>query len=917
MMKTHRKQILTIQLLLLLLTSFIVATINTFQGQKYIINNVFTSNKNNSSIISEQFNNYLLITENHLKSLTPTLEVLIEEYDQSTLPYHKIQNSEKLYSQIFQLINDNMGFESITLLYQDDEGKELFFEYGDVKKSINRTDEISTDTQLTDSSLFYITDPSNPILDTCSDNSIGMVYQTLRLTSISCLNLSNPYLKTELDDSLIYLVGDDYVRVIQGHLSNSTLRKVSNRIQNEQNFFIEDQYHVSSVKTINDASIITFNDITELNHYWYRFLTINILFSLLISVLSFFFFKHFASYITGSIENLIYQIKDKQDFNAIDNSIIQTKKNWVSRFIENLPIRLKIFFYLFISVTVPFIIMISFSIINLTYSIQDRTDFSNHLLTELTANNINDQLNLTEDTLDLILVDDLLQLYLIGQEDYMIRKSGLTISSISQAQLNDYMLEPFDNEESTTYVKVNTNTLTDKQVIKKSVDYGLLSTLAHSITFFDVNGNVLINSNQFVSYPLDLETIGEFNYQDKYITLTKQINSIYPITKDSEHSAIIQQKIGYAQLVIDPQDIKAIYHQLGHDSKSVVMNRDEPIYFDLNQESEYTQIPNHQVYKKEIRNDWYFVTSSHHSIINEEITTIVLMNLSLLLFLIFMIMTISMVLSKRMTKQLAFIDEQIHSIQDFEQFLYINSRNDEINLLVNSFNTMLERLNHLAQKVQEQTIAYQQLEVTKTEAELIAYQTQVNPHFLFNVFASINIMIKKDRSNEASEMLMSVAKMLKLSIFRNETTVPLNDEVEHLKAYSKIQQIRFKDRIVFDMDIDPNLLNTKMQKFILQPLVENAYHHGVEPIGYGHIKVSITKIKDHLCIMIKDNGKGMDVDRLNKVKYIMSHFDYSEHLGLANVNQRVKIFYGNQYGIEISSKLNKGTLIKLVIPIIY
>ncbi len=243
--------------------------------------------------------------------------------------------------------------------------------------------------------------------------------------------------------------------------------------------------------------------------------------------------------------------------------------------------------------------------------------------------------------------------------------------------------------------------------------------------------------------------------------------------------------------------------------------------------------------------------------------------------------------------------------------------NDEISLLSRGFNSLVYRVEELLGEVKLQ-------QERKTEAELMALQAQIKPHFLFNALESINILAIQNQGKKVSQMVSRLGKILRISIQQQEE-ITLAQELEHLVSYLDIQKFRFEALFDYEIDVPEPMLSCQMLKLTLQPLVENSIQHGFEGIDYmGRIHVSAREEDDdRIALFVSDNGIGMSAAQLAKFKYmqeaaggLLNHPQTGERrgLGVSNVADRIRIRYGPAYGLLICSQLGAGTTIKLVIP---
>jgi hypothetical protein len=247
---------------------------------------------------------------------------------------------------------------------------------------------------------------------------------------------------------------------------------------------------------------------------------------------------------------------------------------------------------------------------------------------------------------------------------------------------------------------------------------------------------------------------------------------------------------------------------------------------------------------------------------------------------------------------------------------------DEIEVLAENYRRMMIRLKKLVGELNEQQAARHKLEITKRElekkekeAELVAFQQQINPHLLYNTFSSVKFMVKMGRASEATSMIEALGRLFKRGIYHGTPLVSISEEVEHTKAYLRIQQMRFDDRFRTEWHLDCGVERLQTVKLTLQPIVENAIQHGLEVRdGVGIVAIHINHVGDDLLISVADDGVGMSPERLSGVRRALSSSERSEMIGLQNVNERVRLQFGPEYGVTIASHEQSGTEVMLRIP---
>ncbi len=235
---------------------------------------------------------------------------------------------------------------------------------------------------------------------------------------------------------------------------------------------------------------------------------------------------------------------------------------------------------------------------------------------------------------------------------------------------------------------------------------------------------------------------------------------------------------------------------------------------------------------------------------------------------------------------------------------------DETDLLVDGFNRMSTQISELIEQVETE-------QARKKEFELQALVAQINPHFIYNSLESINSLAVLQGNKEISKMVVSLGKLLRISISENQQLITLAMEMEHVRHYLDIQKFRFEEQFDYQIEIPESLKHYLTQKLIVQPIVENALYHAIEPMKEKGL-ISITAKEDDRDIMIDvtDNGPGFSLDRLmNLWSKDEGNKNYrGTGVGLRNVHERLRIRFGSRYGILICSSPGHGSTIRIRIP---
>lgn len=292
--------------------------------------------------------------------------------------------------------------------------------------------------------------------------------------------------------------------------------------------------------------------------------------------------------------------------------------------------------------------------------------------------------------------------------------------------------------------------------------------------------------------------------------------------------------------------------------------------------------------------------------------------ISVLVFLILLFVLVN----NRLVKPLQIFYKNIREIRNRKQ-RYLKHPIElggclEIQEIGNEFTEMLQDIENLNKTIFDNTTRLYELELKRQKAELAYLRGQIDPHFLYNTLEVMRKQALEKEVPELAQMAIDMGKIFRYSA-KGEPIVSLKDEVEIISAYVRIQEKRFQGRLkVFHM-IQENLMNLVVMKMLLQPLVENAIYHGIEPkTEKGSIFVGARLENEDLILTVKDNGVGISKEKLDKIREKLQKdtFDTSRHVGIINTHARIRLMYGEKYGLWIDSNEADGTSVFIRIPMI-
>ncbi|WP_429372111.1 cache domain-containing sensor histidine kinase [Paenibacillus sp. DS2015] len=276
------------------------------------------------------------------------------------------------------------------------------------------------------------------------------------------------------------------------------------------------------------------------------------------------------------------------------------------------------------------------------------------------------------------------------------------------------------------------------------------------------------------------------------------------------------------------------------------------------------------------------------------------------------------VVSKLISKRLLHLSKQLNKVSrgDFSANSHIDG-NDEIGQLSRQFNHMVASINELMDQVYESNEQNNKLEIAQKEIKLKMMASQINPHFLFNALESIRMKAHIKGEKEIANIVRLLGKLMRKNLEIGGGRTTLKEEMEIVRSYLEIQKFRYEDRLNFDLVMDPMSMSVNILPLVIQPLVENAIIHGLEnrEESNGLLIVRSLVIEDELYIDVIDNGMGMSLERQEEVR---ASLDAGEsegaRIGLRNVHQRLRLYYGDNYGLTINSIVGVGTTIQFRIP---
>lgn len=316
-----------------------------------------------------------------------------------------------------------------------------------------------------------------------------------------------------------------------------------------------------------------------------------------------------------------------------------------------------------------------------------------------------------------------------------------------------------------------------------------------------------------------------------------------------------------------------------------------------------------QVPQKKYNMDAYSLMPRSLLVQNQRALTKNLIFIALIMIIAATILTI--LVSRGLTKPLDKLMQTIERIKGGETHLRVDIHNrDEVGILGQSFNEMLDQMEVLISQEYETKLLL-------NRAEYKALQAQINPHFLYNTLDTMSSIAQIQNCPEVSGLSQSLSNIFRYSLDMKNPFSTVAKEIVHLKNYIYVMNVRMRDNVKYTFDIDETVLQDTVPRISIQPLVENALNHGLRNTrGEKEIVVCAQVREGNLWISVQDNGVGMDAAKVNEIleKNDINLVEKGSSIGLNNINARMKMLYGKEYGIHVESEVGKGTRIYLKIP---
>ena len=460
---------------------------------------------------------------------------------------------------------------------------------------------------------------------------------------------------------------------------------------------------------------------------------------------------------------------------------------------------------------------------------------------------------------------------------------------------------------------------------------------------YDGVGAELVGNEQSNDWDVLKETSGEIRWfstrsvQVQMLTGRQQKQMIMLGRKIIDVSSL--KEFGYLQIAVDEGILKEFYDTLENDDSNVIIcDTDGNIISDTSNnykkisildhpymqdvvaganagyvEYKENDIPYVAIYSTLNNGNWRIIKQIPKKRLYAEINEIQnVVTYASIMFMIPMFL-ISYIFSKKITEPLKKMIAQMKEVEEGNMDVTVEiSTNRELQDLGDNFNHMIYRIKNLMNEVVT-------TERNKNELELEVLHAQINPHFLYNTLNTIRWMAKLKGENNINDAIVALVKLLRVSISVDKNMITVKEEIDYVESYLLIQKLRFNQMFAIQYDIQPEIENYLIPKLILQPIVENSLNYSIDEAEEKQellqIRIYSEIGKDMVYLIVSDNGVGMEESKLATIlQEDKKDINKFSKVGLNNVNQRVKMYFGEEYGIRIYSKQGEGTRVVIPIP---
>ena len=461
----------------------------------------------------------------------------------------------------------------------------------------------------------------------------------------------------------------------------------------------------------------------------------------------------------------------------------------------------------------------------------------------------------------------------------------------------------------------------------------VLDPMLASLKYFhsDINQITIYTKNNVVKHNTTLAPITEIENEDWY-KIIKGNNDIHWFVSQDEKKVFCARNIptlennyevGVLYVQVDYEKLFESFKQMNDSNYGIFImdelgnnifnfdqfedpNKSRKMTFDefnkgIGKENIYTIVTAHSV-----NNNWTVSLYKPQKLIYESTNFMITGNVIAIMLLIVFSIIITSVLSKVMVSGLEKLRANMEEVEKGNMEITVKSNNeDEVGALIRGFEKMILQIKALIEDVYESRLI-------QKDYEMKALQAQINPHFLYNSLSLINWMALETDQEDISKITLSLSTFYRTALNKGKNILRVRDEIKNMRSYLDIQLMMHDYEFDVDVQVEEDILDYNILNLILQPLIENAINHGIDlkTNGRGCIKIIGEKQNDEIVLIVSDNGVGMSNEQAESILT-----NKSNGYGVKNVNERIKLYYGEQYQLKIESEIGIGTKVKVTIPI--
>lgn len=460
----------------------------------------------------------------------------------------------------------------------------------------------------------------------------------------------------------------------------------------------------------------------------------------------------------------------------------------------------------------------------------------------------------------------------------------------------------------------------------------VLDPMLASLKYFhsDINQITIYTKNNVVKHNTTLAPITEIENKDWYRVIEGN-NDIHWFVSQSEKKVFCARNIptlennyevGVLYVQVDYEKLFESFKQMNDSNYGIFImdelgnnifnfaqfedpNKSMIITFDefnrgIGKEKIYTTVTSHSV-----NNNWTVTLYKPQKLIYKSTNFMITGNVMAIILLIVFSIIITSVLSRVMVSGLEKLRANMEEVEKGNMEIKVKSNNeDEVGALIRGFEKMIIQIKTLIEDVYESRLI-------QKDYEMKALQAQINPHFLYNSLSLINWMALEADQEEISKITLSLSMFYRTALNKGKNILKVRDEIKNMRSYLDIQLMMHDYEFDVDVQIDEDILDYNILNLILQPLIENAIDHGIDlkTDGRGCIKIIGKKQNNEIVLIVSDNGVGMSKEQAESILT-----NKSNGYGVKNVNERIKLYYGEQYHLKIESEIGIGTKVEITIP---